>query len=69
MMSGEEFCTLAQYVNGAAAESPAHPVNRVIGIHDLAAAIGCCDSTVYMLKRLGCIGSDNNLPYRKEDSL
>ena len=55
MMSGEEFCTLAQYVNGAAVESPARPVNRVIGIHDLAAAIGCCDSTVYMLKRMGVL--------------
>ena len=61
-MSGEEFCALTRYASAMderaetqAQESAA--VNRKLakGIHELSQDIGCCDTTVYVLKKNGIL--------------
>lgn len=54
-MTGREFCELAQYaltpVNGAARITP----QLVIGVRELALYLGCCEATIYALKRDGIL--------------
>lgn len=56
-MSGKEFCMLTQYATDNASSKPsaATAKTRVIGIKDLASYLGCCESTIYTIKRLGIL--------------
>ena len=56
-MSGEEFCILTKYATSSPALLPASPSGktRVIGIKELAAHLGCCESTIYAIKKLGIL--------------
>lgn len=58
-MSGEEFCILTMYANSAAPSSPSSKSanTRVIGIKELAAYLGCCESTIYAIKKAGILDS------------
>lgn len=52
-MTGADFVALTKYANAQVLESDG-PV-RVIGVCSLADYLGCCASTVYMLKRAGVL--------------
>ena len=56
-MSGEEFCILTMYATSTAPSSPSNnPRNtRVIGMKELAAYLGCCESTIYAIKKAGIL--------------
>lgn len=55
-MTGEEFCQLSIYAaEGSSSAVVVQERTRAVGIHDLGQAIGCCDSTVYSLKKLGVL--------------
>ena len=59
MMSGEELCILARYANSSSPNSPSpsgeNGQTSVIGIKDLAAFIGCSESTIYSIKKQGVL--------------
>lgn len=55
-MTGAEFCALTQYANAQGSCAPATPQTvRITGVHALAEHLGCCESTVYMLRRNGVL--------------
>ena len=53
-MTGQEFFELTQYANSQEGRTTTEKV-RIVGVHDLAEYLDCCDSTVYMLKRNGVL--------------
>ena len=59
LMSGEELIALTQYANGGLPQtttpSDQSKQVRVIGIKELAAYLGCCESTVYAIKKIGVL--------------
>ena len=58
MMSGEELFMLTQYANSMNAPTSApSSVKRVqvIGMKELAAYLGCCESTIYAIKKAGAL--------------
>ena len=55
MMSGEELCILARYANSSPSSSGEDGQTSVIGIKDLAAFIGCSESTIYSIKKQGVL--------------
>lgn len=60
LMSGEELIALTQFANSGLPQSsvPASDKRvRVIGIKELAAYLGCCESTIYAIKKLGILDS------------
>ncbi len=56
-MTGEEFCQLSMFAaeGKSSSISSASDGARAIGMHELGVAIGCCDSTVYSLKKQGVL--------------
>lgn len=58
MMSGEELVMLAQYASSiqAPTSAPVPPKReQVIGMKELAAYLGCCESTIYAIKKAGAL--------------
>ena len=58
-MSGEEFCILTKYAIEEHVPSSSSPAEKplVIGMKELAARLGCCESTIYAIKKLGILDS------------
>ena len=55
-MSGEEFCQLTMYANSSCqAGGNSASKEYAYGIHELGTIIGCCDSTIYSLKKQGVL--------------
>lgn len=55
-MSGEEFCQLTMYANSSCqAGGNTASKEYAYGIHELGTIIGCCDSTIYSLKKQGVL--------------
>lgn len=51
-MTGEEFCSLTQYAYSQCKEiSGTNDIVRITGVRELSEYIGCCESTIYMLRR------------------
>ena len=58
MMSGEELVMLTKFANSM--QTPNSPPDsfkrvQVIGIKDLATYLGCCESTIYAIKKAGAL--------------
>lgn len=55
-MSGEEFCQLTRYANSCNEEAPTKK-ERVYarGVQELANQLGCCQSTIYSMKKEGVL--------------
>lgn len=58
-MSGEELCILAKFAASTTTPSFTSKPDktRVIGIKELAAYLGCCESTIYAIKKAGILDS------------
>ena len=56
-MTGEEFLQLNELgrENAAAGEEPKEVIEYAHGITELSQKIGCCQSTIYMLKKEGVL--------------
>lgn len=54
-MSGREFCALTQFANKGNICNSNHKTELCTGIHALAEQLGCCESTIYMLRREGVL--------------
>lgn len=54
-MSGREIYSLIQAANASSNTSKDVPSKLCTGIHALAEHLGCCESTIYMLKREGVL--------------
>ena len=55
-MTGREFCVLAQYANGGQAQAaPAGGRKLCTGVRALAEYLGCCEATIYILKKDGVL--------------
>lgn len=55
-MTGREFCALAQYANGGQAQAtPAGERKLCTGVRALAEYLGCCEATIYVLKKDGVL--------------
>lgn len=56
-MSGEELCILAKYATGAQTiPTGMHSGKKiVIGIKELSAYLGCSESTIYSIKKMGIL--------------
>ena len=55
-MTGEELCVLARYILAeslSGEEVSRKTLKYAYGIRELSIAIGCCESRIYALKRLG----------------
>ena len=55
-MSGEEFCQLTMYANSGC-QTGGNTASReyAYGIHEFGTIIGCFDSTIYSLKKMGML--------------
>ncbi len=53
-MTGEEFLLLHKVAEGRQ-EDKEDPVKLIYGVHDLSIYIGCCESTIYELKKKGVL--------------
>lgn len=55
-LTAKDFFELAQYVNSKAGGAPVtNEVIRISGVRALSEYIGCCESTIYMLRRNGVL--------------
>ena len=55
-MTSREFCALAQYANGGQVQAtPAGGRKLCTGVRALAEYLGCCEATIYILKRDGVL--------------
>lgn len=56
-LTAQEFCALSRYAYAQCDHvSESHDIVRVTGVRALAEYLGCCESTVFMLRRNGVLG-------------
>ena len=54
-MTGEEFMQLAQIAISRDSSCGEEPIRYAYGVNELCAHIGCCQSTIYELKKKGVL--------------
>lgn len=54
-LTGREFCELAQFAAGQKNETTRTDRQYIIGVRELAHYLGCCEATIYALKREGIL--------------